>query len=150
MDQKPTMDHNPTELEQAPAAAEAGRSAGEQARLMRRRLLVAGAIGAPLVLTFRSTSAWAISAGCIVKTGTHPIPGSIVRVDENLQPIPKIGGPTGPEWYQQYELITVTQDPNGSAASRIADKTTDLDRLRALVFNQNIGITCLQSIQTSA
>lgn len=142
MDQKPTMDHNPTEREQAATAA-------EQARLMRRRLLVAGAVGAPLVLTFRSTSAWAISAGCIVKTGTHPIPGSIVRVDENLQPIPKIGGATGPEWYQQYELITVTQDPNGSAASRIADKTTDLDRLRALVFNQNIGITCLQSIQTS-
>lgn len=122
----------------------------ETAQLMRRRLLVAGAVGAPLVLTFRSTSAWAVSAGCIVKAGTHPIPGAIIRVDENFQPIPKIGGATGPEWDQQYELIMVSQDPSGSADMRIADGNTDIDRLRALVYNQNIGMTCLQSIQTSA
>ncbi|MDA5193620.1 hypothetical protein [Govanella unica] len=166
-------------------------------RDMRRRLLRLGAVGAPVVLTFRSTSAWALSSGCLVKDGTLPIPGQLIRVDENFQPIPKAGitaagnngnsgncgnngnpngnngngkgkgntngngnngnngscgnngnGPGSSElaWYDQYETVFVTQDPHGSAGDRVADRNTDINGLRALVYNGNIGTTCLQSI----
>jgi len=104
----------------------------EQDRTTRRNLLKAGAVGAPLILTFRSTSAWAVSAGCLIQPGDQPIPGSITAVDENFQPIPDGDG---------YETIFITQDVND-----IADGSVDRDRLRALVYNNNIGITCLQSI----
>jgi len=108
----------------------------EQDRTTRRNLLKAGAVGAPLILTFRSTSAWAVSAGCLIQPGDQPIPGSIIAVDENFQPIPDGEG---------YETIFITQDVND-----IADGAIDRDRLRALVYNNNIGITCLQSITDAA
>lgn len=166
-------------------------------RALRRRILRMGAVGAPVVLTFRGTSAWAVSAGCLVKEGMHPIPGQIIRVDENFQPIPKAGlagmsesgmsepgvcgnngyqygndgknkdkgnagcnndygnsGNTGNNsglaWYEQYETVFVTQDPFGAAKDRVVDRTTDIDGLRALVYNGNIGMTCLASIQNMA
>lgn len=165
----------------------------EADRALRRRILRAGLIGAPVVLTFRGTSAWAVSAGCLVKEGTHPIPGQIIRVDENFQPIPKPGVDVGQSnnnqncgnngnhygnggknkdkgnatcngngngnnnnsnsnlaWYDQYETVFVTQDPFGAAADRVADRNTDINGLRALVYNGNIGITCLASIQGMA
>lgn len=108
----------------------------------RRQILKAAAVGAPLILTFRASSAWAVSAGCLVEPGTLEIPGSIIRVDENGNPIPA-QNPT-PE--QPYETIFVTQDPFGSAEDRIVDAGVDSDRLRALVYNQNIGETCVMSI----
>lgn len=150
------MDKIPTELEMG---AETGKGDGnlnashpdvsDSKQRLRRRLLVTGAIAAPVILTFRSTSAWAVSAGCLVQNGTLPIPGAIIRVDENLVPIPKIGGATGDEWYEQYEVIQVLQDPGGAGNQRVVNGSTDIDRLRALVFNQNIGATCLQSIVTA-
>lgn len=109
----------------------------EQDRATRRNLLKAGAVGAPLILTFRSTSAWAVSAGCLIQPGDQQVPGSITAVDENFQPIPD--GNDG------YETIFITQDVND-----VADGTVDRDRLRALVYNNNIGMTCLQSITDSA
>lgn len=112
----------------------------------RRQILKAAAVGAPLILTFRASSAWAVSAGCLVEPGTLDIPGAIVRVDEDGNPIPA-QNPT-PE--QPYETIFVTQDPFGSAEDRIVDASTDTDRLRALVYNQNIGDTCVMSIMNGA
>lgn len=114
----------------------------DQRRESRRRLLKAGAVGAPLILTFRSTSAWAVSAGCLVEPGTLDIPGAIPLVDENGNPVPA-QNPT-PE--QPYETIYVTQDPFGEGDDRIVDATDDPQRLRALVYNQNIGASCVMSI----
>lgn len=114
----------------------------DQRREARRRLLKTGAVGAPLILTFRSTSAWAVSAGCLVEPGTLEIPGPIVLVDENGNPVPA-QNPT-PE--QPYETIFVTQDPFGSETDRIVDASVDPQRLRALVYNQNIGESCAMSI----
>lgn len=114
----------------------------DERRESRRRLLKAGAVGAPLILTFRSTSAWAVSAGCLVEPGTLDIPGPIIRVDENGNPIPA-QNPT-PE--EPYETIFVTQDPFGSETDRIVDASVDPERLRALVYNQNIGQSCAMSI----
>lgn len=108
----------------------------------RRQILKAAAVGAPLILTFRASSAWAVSAGCLVEPGNLEIPGAIIRVDENGNPIPA-QNPT-PE--EPYETIFVTQDPFGAASDRVVDATVDTDRLRALVYNQNIGETCVMSI----
>ncbi|RMF08806.1 MAG: hypothetical protein D6763_09195 [Alphaproteobacteria bacterium] len=105
----------------------------DRKRELRRSLLKAGAVGAPLALTFKSSSAWAVSAGCLIQNGDLAIPGEIVAVDENFQPIPN--GDDG------YQTIFVSQSPND-----IADGKIDRDRLRALVYNNNIGMTCLQSI----
>lgn len=102
-------------------------------RELRRNLLKTGAVGAPLVLTFKSSSAWAVSAGCLVQNGDLPIPGEIIAVDENFEPIPD--GNDG------YQTIFISESVND-----IADGSLDRDRLRALVYNTNIGITCLQSI----
>ncbi len=102
-------------------------------REMRRNLLKAGAVAAPLILTFRSSSAWAISAGCLIQQGNLPIPGEITAVDENFQPISD--GNNG------YQTINITQSVN-----EVADGSVDRDSLRALVYNTNIGMTCLQSI----
>lgn len=108
----------------------------------RRRLLKAGAVGAPLILTFRSTSAWAVSAGCLVEPGTLAIPGPIPLVDENGNPVPA----QNPIPDQPYETIYVTQDPFGSETDRIVDSSVDPERLRSLVYNQNIGQSCAMSI----
>lgn len=110
----------------------------------RRQILKAAAVGAPLILTFRASSAWAVSAGCLVEPGDREIPGAIIRVDEEGNPIPA-QNPT-PE--EPYETIFVTQDPFGSAEDRVVDGSVDTDRLRALVYNNNIGETCVMSILT--
>lgn len=119
--------------EMTPSAENGAEKGHEQDRTTRRNLLKAGAVGAPLILTFRSTSAWALSAGCLIQVGDEPIPGAITAVDENFQPIPDGDG--------GYETIFVTQNVND-----LADAGVDRNRLRALVYNNNIGITCLQSI----
>ncbi|MDA5193618.1 hypothetical protein [Govanella unica] len=125
------------EVAQAPETA-----AADAARILRRRLLVAGGIGAPLVLTFRSTSAWALSTGCIVgASGQLPIPGAIIAVDQSGAPIPNPNS-SGPG--DQYLLIQVAQSPGDAVTT-----TTDPNVLRALVYNNNIGITCLQSIMSA-
>lgn len=115
---------------------------------LRRRILIAGAVAGPAVMTFRSTSAWAVSAGCIIQTGDLPLPGAIIRVDPEGRPVPKIGGATGEEWFEKYELIQISQDPSGSSSQRVVDGSVDVERLQALVYNRNIGITCLLSITT--
>jgi hypothetical protein len=44
---------------------EAKRDAEEAKRALRRRILKAGVIGAPLVITLKSNASWAASAACI-------------------------------------------------------------------------------------
>lgn len=139
------MDHRESEPPMAEGAGAAPSEREDRVRATRRNLLKAGAIGVPLVLTFRSTSAWAVSAGCRVEPGTLEIPGNIVRVDQDGNPIPA----QNPTPQQPYETIFVTQDPFGTDTDRLVDATVDLDRLRALVYNQNIGASCVASIDAA-
>lgn len=126
----------------------------ETARQARRRLLKVGAVGAPLILTFRGTSAWAVSSGCIIGNGTKPIPGNITKVDTNMQPIPvqttttttttnTRGRPQPPQNSTpvEYQTIFISEKVGDPATASI-----DNERLRALVYNNNIGQTCLMSI----
>ena len=118
--------------------------AANDAREARRRLLKVGAVGAPLILTFRSTSAWAVSAGCLIQQGDLPLPGAIVKVDENFEPLLKEGvdkPKKNDPWYENYQSIFVSK-----GAGDVADGQLDSDSLRALVYNNNIGQTCLASI----
>jgi hypothetical protein len=114
------------------------------ARESRRRLLKAGAVGAPLILTFRSTSAWAVSAGCLIKNGDKPIPGYIPKVNEQGEPILKDGltkPKEGKPWSDSYKSIYVSESVGDPATGQM-----EYDKLRALVYNNNIGETCLMSI----
>lgn len=120
---------------------EIGETQVDQKRAARRKFLKAGAVSAPLVLTFRSTSAWALSAGCLVEVGDRTVPGQLIAVDENFEPILKPGADPDEPGDDKYETIFVTQGVND-----VADGNVDRDRLRALVYNNNIGISCLQSI----
>lgn len=118
--------------------------ASEAARESRRRLLKAGVVGAPLILTFRSTSAWAVSSGCLIQNGDKPIPGRIKKVDANGNPILKDGlnkPKDNKPWYENYESVYISEDVGSPATAEL-----DIDRLRALVYNNNIGQTCLTSI----
>lgn len=130
-EQEKAMENNPVEV-------------ANDARETRRRLLKIGAVGAPLILTFRSTSAWAVSAGCLIQQGDLPIPGAIIKVDENFEPILKDGVDKPKQndpWYENYQSIFISK-----GSGDVADGQLDSDSLRALVYNNNIGQTCLASI----
>jgi len=118
-------------------------------RSSRRTLLKAGAVGAPLVLTFRSTSAWALSAGCLIEIGNMPIPGQIIAVDEEYKPL------ENPNWDgededTEFQKIYISRDPHGEGMEAVADGSLTQDELRAMVYNNNIGESCLVSIMEGA
>lgn len=111
-------------IEQTDAKPDAG-------RLARRRLLKAGAYAAPLVLTFKSGAAWAISGGCKLQSGTQPIPGVFTV-------------PSPP-----YDGTTVTIDQTADAVVTNQSNLTS-DQLKFLVDNGNLTGSCYTSITTVA
>ncbi|WP_282606859.1 hypothetical protein [Pelagibius sp. Alg239-R121] len=143
----------------------------DEARKARRRLLKLGAASAPLVLTFRPSSAWANSAGCLLQHGNLPIPGRIIKVDTYWRPIPDYYGSgygyttydngsnsgysdsgynSGYSYDQSqyrrrvtYKTIRIRQ-----RVGHVADADMRHSKLRALVYNDNMGMSCLNSITT--
>lgn len=107
-------------------------SAGADAsRIARRRLLKVGAYAAPLVLTFKSGAAWAISGGCKLQSGTQPIPGVFTV--------------TSPP----YNGTTVTIDQTADSIVTNQSNLTS-DQLKFLVDNGNLTGSCYTSIMTVA
>ncbi len=133
----------------------------DQKRLQRRNLLKAGAIAAPVVMTFRASSAWAVSAGCLVQEGGRPLDTNVLPTPRSLsQPLIQATSADGrvftpvertdippdvdkntlpPE--QRYQMIIVTQTPGTAVTS-----SSNSQELAALVYNGNIGTSCYASI----
>lgn len=103
----------------------------ETERLARRNLLKLGALAAPLVLTFKSSSAWALSGGCKLVTGTQPIPGTFTV--------------SVPPYNSTPVIITQSVD-------QIITSSTSLtpDEARFLIDNGNMSLSCYASITMGA
>lgn len=140
----------------------------DDARMARRRLLKLGAASAPLVLTFKPSSAWATSAGCVLYQGKMETPGKIVKVDGYFRPLRNYNGVhyyrrNNGKWYynhrrrryhesegpyanQRFQRIYVNKGPGDVVRAG----NINHNRLRALVYNDNMGFSCLSSIYHSA
>ena len=95
--------------------------------LARRNLLKLGALAAPLVMTFKSSSAWALSGGCKLVDGTQPIPGTFVV------PVPP---------YTASPVVI-----NFSVGDIITSSTPlTTDEARFLIDNGNLSTSCYASI----
>lgn len=100
-------------------------------RLARRKLLKIGALAAPLVMTFRSSSAWALSGGCKLVDGTKPIPGTFVV------PVPP---------YTSSPVVI-----NNSVGDIVTSSTSlTSDEARFLIDNGNMSLSCYASITMGA
>lgn len=139
----------------------------DEARKARRRLLKLGAASAPLVLTFRPSSAWANSGGCILHGGNKYIPGEITKVNRYFQPVVNYNSGIqyyqyyGQWWYRAYNRwYREDEGPyanrrykkiyvNKSAGEPVTADNISHSRLRALVYNDNMGLSCLSSITAS-
>lgn len=148
-------------------AGSEGEAKMDEARKARRRLLKLGAATAPLVLTFKPSSAWATSAGCVLYQGKMETPGEIVKVDSYFRPFRNDNGiryrkrqgqwfykfrgtwyheTKGPRANQRFKQIYVNKGPGDVVRAG----NIDHNRLRALVYNDNMGFSCLSSIYHSA
>ena len=103
----------------------------ETDRLARRNLLKVGALAVPLVMTFKSSSAWALSGGCQLLDGTQPIPGTFTV------PVPPYTSST----------VIISQ----SVGDVITSSTVlTSDEARFLIDNGNLSQSCYASITLGA
>lgn len=155
-------------------AGSEGESQVDEARMARRRLLKLGAATAPLVLTFKPSSAWAVSAGCILHHGQRETPGDLYKVDNNMQRM--VRDDNGiyyrftrgrwKYWYQggkgwQRGYYELTKGPyrnrrhyqeiyvNEGPGNVVHSGNVSHQKLRSLVYNDNVGWSCVSSIVNS-
>lgn len=146
----------------------------DEARRARRRLLKLGAASAPLVLTFKPSSAWAVSAGCILHEGKRETPGKIYKVDGYLRRMVRHDNGISYKfrygrwmyWFngnrrwgrgyydlnkgpyrnrRHYQEIYMNKGPGSVVQAGNVNHT----KLRALVYNDNVGWSCVSSIVQS-
>ena len=143
----------------------------DDARKARRRLLKLGAASAPLVLTFKPSSAWAVSAGCIMHEGKRETPGNLYKIDNRFRRMVRHdNGLTyrfrkgrwkywfngNGQWrrglydlnrgpyrhWNHYQEIYMNKGPG----SEVHAGNVNHQKLRALVYNDNVGWSCVSSI----